>query len=330
MAFKICAVGCGAMATRGHGPSFRKYAREHEGVILAACCDLDPVKAEAYQKAFGFARFYTDMDTMLLREKPDAVSLVVPVALTERLYIHVMEMGFPVILEKPPGMDREQTLRMMEAADRTGVFNQVSFNRRFMPIVRRFQALRQDIPGQFWQYDFFRVNRRDQDFSTTTIHGIDTLKFLAGSDYRSVRFSYYTNPADSALVPVIALECEFKDGQAGRITFAPATGILAERCTMHGTNEMISAAMPYHGIAGSLNGDGELTHIRRGEILTHEIYGETEGFFVENGFYGENSHFFDCVRAGIRPADDIASGLQSVEIADCIRKKKDTYFAPSL
>ena len=327
MAFKICTVGCGGMANSGHGPSFQKYAREHKDVVLAGCCDVDLQKAEAYRGKFGFQKAYTDMEEMLREERPDAVSLVVPVALTERLSIQVMEMGYPVILEKPPGMDREQTLRMMEVAERTGVPNQVSFNRRFMPIIRRFKELRQGMPGRFWQYDFFRVNRRDPDFSTTTIHGIDTLKYLAGSDYSSVRFSYQPDPANPELVPVINLECCFRDGQQGRITFAAATGMMAERCTMHSTNEMIYAAIPYHGIAAALSGDGELTALRRGEILHREIYSETEGFFVENGFYGENAHFFDCVRAGIRPVDDIASGLQSVEIADCIRKRKECYYS---
>ena len=46
MAFKICAIGCGAMATTGHGPSFQRYAQEHPDVELAACCDLDAEKAE--------------------------------------------------------------------------------------------------------------------------------------------------------------------------------------------------------------------------------------------------------------------------------------------
>ena len=325
MAFKICTVGCGGMANGGHGPSFQKYAQERDDTVLAACCDLDAVKAEAYREKFGFQKAYTNMEEMLKAEKPDAVSLVVPVALTERLSIQVMEMGFPVILEKPPGMDREQTLRMMEAADRTGVFNQVSFNRRFMPIVRRFKELRQGMQGQLWQYEFYRVNRRDADFSTTSIHGIDTMKFLAGSDYKAIRFHYCPNPTNPELVPVITLECDFKDGQAGRITFAPATGISAERCTMHGTNEMIYATFPYHGRKGALDANGMITVARNGEIIHEEPGLEAEGF-VENGFYGENAHFFDCVRAGIRPTDDIASGLQSVEIADCIRKRKETYF----
>lgn len=326
MAFKICTVGCGGMANGGHGPSFRKYAAEREDTVLAGCCDVDAAKAEAYREKFGFERAYTDMETMLKAEKPDAVSLVVPVFLTERLSIQVMEMGFPVILEKPPGMDREQTLRMIDAAERTGVYNQVSFNRRHMPIVRRFKELRQGLQGQMWQYEFYRVNRRDADFSTTSIHGIDTMKFLAGSDYKHIRFRYLPNPANPELVPMILLDCEFSDGQAGRITFAPATGVSAERCTMHGTNEMIYATFPYHSTTGSLDANGMITIARGGQVV-HQEPGQVAEGFVENGFYGENAHFFDCVRAGIRPTDDIASGLQAVEIADCIRKRKEFYEA---
>lgn len=326
MAFKICAVGCGGMANGGHGPSFRKYAQEREDTVLAACCDLDAGKAELYREKFGFQKAYTDMEAMLKAEKPDAVSLVVPVSLTERLSIQVMEMGIPVILEKPPGMDREQTLRMMEVAERTIVFNQVSFNRRFMPIVRRFRELQKDIPGQLWQYEFYRVNRKDKDFSTTATHGIDTMKYLAGSDYAFAHFRYWPNPKNPELVPVITMECGFKDGQAGRITFAPATGYNAERCTMHGTNEMMSLTMPYQGGNGSVDANGLITIARNGEVV-HQEPGEKAELFVESGFYGENAHFFDCVRAGIRPVDDIASGLQTVEIADCIRKRKEIYFS---
>ena len=54
MAFKICTVGCGGMANGGHGPSFRKYAQEREGVVLAGCCDVDLQKAEDYRGKFGF------------------------------------------------------------------------------------------------------------------------------------------------------------------------------------------------------------------------------------------------------------------------------------
>ena len=324
MDFKICCIGCGDMATIGHGPSFQKYARENSGVFLAACCDLDPEKAEKYRSSFGFAKAYTDVDQMLAQGKPDVVSLIVPPAITEQLTAKLLRAGIPVILEKPPGLDREQTLRLMELAEQTRTFNQVAFNRRYMPMVRRFWELRQGREGHFWQYDFYRVNRRDKDFSTTSIHGIDTMKFLAGKPYRHVDFHYYPNPQDSNLVPNIVLDCEFTGGSAGRITFAPASGICAERCIMHGTNQMIYASLPYHGVNGSIDGSGSILVAENNQIILKEE-SQDEEFFVSNGFYGENEHFFDCIRKGIRPTGDIASGLQAVEIADCIRKRKSSY-----
>ena len=123
MAFKICSIGCGDMATIGHGPAFRKYASENPEIILAACCDLDLSKAEAFRNSFGFLKAYTDMDDMLRAEKPDAVSLMVPPAMTEALTAKLLWAGIPVILEKPPGLNREQTLRLMEVAAQTGTPN---------------------------------------------------------------------------------------------------------------------------------------------------------------------------------------------------------------
>lgn len=326
MRFKICCIGCGDMATVGHGPSFQKYARENPDVILAACCDLDPAKAEAFRDAFGFAKAYTDVDKMLEAEKPDAVSLIVPPAVTESMTIKLLRAGIPVILEKPPGMDREQTLRMIQVAEETGTPNQVAFNRRYMPMIRRFKELRQGREDLFWQYDFYRANRHDKDFSTTSIHGIDTVRFLAGKPYRHVDFRYYPNPKDSTLVPVITLDLEFIDGARGRITFNPGSGICAERCVMHGTNEMIYAALPYHGINGSMDGAGSVLVAEMNQIVLREDAPEEE-FFVSNGFYEENAHFFDCIRKGVRPEGDIASGLQAVEIAQCIRNRASSYDA---
>jgi len=327
MPLKLCVIGCGGMATQGHGPAFRKCAALDPQIFLAACCDVDADRAEAFRRSFGFARAYTDMDTMLRAEKPDAVSLIVPVPLTEKMSIKLLEAKIPVILEKPPGMNREQTLRMMDAAERTGTFHQVAFNRRYMPMIQTFRQLRQMCQPHLWQYDFYRCGRRDADFSTTSIHAIDTVRFLAGQDYETVHFEYFPNPAGEEYVPSILLDASFKDGQKARITFVPASGVSAERCIMHGANEVISASLPYHGGGGSLDGSGSILLAQNHELRFREEAGETEEDFVSNGFYGENAHFLQCVQKGVRPVDDIASGLQAVEIADCIRKRESLFLA---
>ncbi len=135
MTFKICVIGCGALANSHHGPAYVKYARDHLNTELTACCDLVAQKAADYTRRFGFQRWYSDPLRMLETERPDAVCLVVPPAMTCTLTCQVLEMGFPLLLEKPPGLTTEEIDRMIAAARASGTPNQVAFNRRYTPLV---------------------------------------------------------------------------------------------------------------------------------------------------------------------------------------------------
>lgn len=92
------------------------------------------------------------------------------------------------------------------------------------------------------------------------------------------------DPVDPALVPIIMLEGTFEDGQVGCIPFAPATGASAERCTMHGVNEILYLAMPYQSSKGSVDANGLIRIVRNGDIVRQEPGVKSESF-VENGSY---------------------------------------------
>lgn len=331
MAFTLCIVGCGSLSNRAHGPSYRAYADEHADVVLAGCCDVDAARAEAYREAFGFARAYTDFREMLAAETPDAVCLMAPVQLTCELSCAIMDMGYPLLMEKPPGLDGNECRRMIAAAERSAVPNQVSFNRRYCPlIVELKQRLASFAPEDMHdiRYDFFRIGRKDADFSTTAIHGIDTVKFLAGSDYRRVRFTYREFPELGPTVANIFLEAEFASGATAHLNFCPVTGVLVERATVSLLDHTFFLNVP---IWAAHDSPGRLLHLHRGEAID-DISGDAicdaEKMYVNSGFHGENAAFLDDLRAGRRPAGDIASGLQSVEIADCIRHRRQEYIAP--
>ena len=127
--FKICSIGCGAMATQGHGPSFAKYKKDYQDTLLAACCDIDEDKAKKFAEEFGFEAYYTDYLKMLDEVKPDVISLISPVALTCEMSVEIMKRGYSVILEKPPGRNREEIELMIKTASETGVSVRTSFNR---------------------------------------------------------------------------------------------------------------------------------------------------------------------------------------------------------
>ncbi|MGE5124957.1 MAG: Gfo/Idh/MocA family oxidoreductase, partial [Betaproteobacteria bacterium] len=99
---KLCQIGCGEHARVAHGPAQARLARERASLVLAACCDTDAARAEAFRLAFGYAHAFSDAAAMLDAEQPDAVVVVVPVERTVSIGSLVLERGVPLLLEKPP------------------------------------------------------------------------------------------------------------------------------------------------------------------------------------------------------------------------------------
>jgi len=326
VSFKICVIGAGWMATQGHGPSYRSYALTHPGVELAACCDMDAKKASDFQVAFGFAKHYTDIFAMLDKERPDAVCLTVPVELTAELAIRILEAGYPLMMEKPPGMNPGEAQAIALAAEKAKTPHQVAFNRRFMPLVRRLRSDLENVeasgPIQNLQYTMLRSGRLDEDFSTTAIHGIDAAKFLAGSDYDHVRFTYQELPEQGAGVANIFLDCGLASGASAQLRFCPVAGAVLERAEVNCSGHTFLLELP---IWGGFDSPGRLLHLRDNRLVsltTGLDVCDTQEMFVTNGFYGENASFFEDIRSGRMPVDDVRSSLQSVEIAACIRTRR--------
>lgn len=331
MDFKVAVIGCGGIAVQGHGPAYRKYADLHPDVMLAACCDTNPNRAMAFQNQFGFTRHYTDFRLMLKREQPNAVCLLVPPEVTAPLAIEIMQMGFPLLVEKPPGLHADECRAMIATAQESEVPNQVAFNRRHTPLLRKLQELLHDnfCPGEIGNIEcqMLRVGRTDPDFSTTAIHGIDAVRFLAGADFAEIRFRYREYPELGPGVADIFMDCVMESGTTAQLSFCPVAGVTVERADVNAKDHTFFLQVP---LWRGLDSPGLLRHIHRGQIaleLPGDELPESHRTFEAFGFYDENKAFFDALRAGQKPSDDISSGLQSVEVADCIRQRQAMFTA---
>jgi predicted dehydrogenase len=335
MAFKICVVCCGGISFHVHGPAYKKYAALHGDAVLAACCDIDEKKAQTFKEQFGFLKAYTDYREMLKTEKPDALCLNAPVPLTAALASSILEEGYPLILEKPPGRNREETLAILRAAEKRKAIHQVAFNRRFLPVldvlVRELREQYRPEDIQNISCEFFRTGRKDPDFSTTAIHGIDSVKHTAGSEYEEIHFYYQEFPEAGNGVGNFYLQGRFVSGAFAQLRFCPMTGVQFERITVNAKTpgspgNTYLAFLPYND---NCDGAGKLLHYRDGrlvkEVSGQSLVDSTE-IFETNGFYGEIAAFFTAVRRGEQPASNLQSALQSVEIADCIRRRSERYY----
>jgi len=320
MSIKVGVIGCGWVADACHGPAYTQYASQHPDIELTACCDIDRVKADRFQKKFNFKRSYTDYLQMLDIEKPDAVCLALPVSLICEAGCKILARNIPLLCEKPPGLTLTEIDRLISTARSSEVIHLVAFNRRFTPLVAE---LKRRVEGQaihHIHYEFARVGRGQEDFSTTAVHAIDTVRYLVGSDYQSVRFHYQDLPGEGQKVTNTLLDCTFGSEATASINIKPVAGVNIERAILH----LLDNTYILHCNNGP-DAPGRLQHYQKGQLVYDisgaEYTGSREDFIL-NGFYAENTSFFEAVRSRIQPVHNFQSCRQSVELMQSMRERK--------
>ncbi|HPQ46471.1 MAG TPA: Gfo/Idh/MocA family oxidoreductase [Clostridia bacterium] len=321
MTFRICHIGCGAMSVRGHGPALMKYAADYPDTEISACCDVDYTRAVAFCDEFGFKRAYSDWKKMLEDEKPDAVSLVVPVDLTSGMSVEILGLGFHLITEKPPGMTVEQCSAIVEASQRSDKNAGVMFNRRYMPLVKEMAEILKGREVEYLRYDFYRTGRKDADFSTTAIHGIDTAQMLAGGIYSEMSFTY--QPLKTTPVGNILLSGITNKGTRVEMNFYPDSGMNAERSVIISEGSTFFLNIP---IWDCPDYPGSIMEYRNG-VLVREIHGRMTDMFISSGFYDEHRDFYESVRSGGPSPADMTQHMRAVELMEAIRYMKTEYRA---
>ncbi|MEO0357795.1 MAG: Gfo/Idh/MocA family oxidoreductase [Pseudomonadota bacterium] len=84
--------------------------------------------AETYRAAFGFARATGDWRTLVNDPQVDAVVIASPQSTHMDIALAAFALGKPVLCEKPMGASLDQAQKMVAAAQKAGVINQVGYN----------------------------------------------------------------------------------------------------------------------------------------------------------------------------------------------------------
>ena len=323
--FKVCLIGCGSVATSGHGPSLKKYVASHPDTLLAGCCDLDAERAEIYRQTFGFARAYTDYEVMLDTEKPDVVSLICTASKTCELSIALMKKGYHILLEKPPGDTLEEITAMVaESKLHPDLHIRTAFNRRYTPLLAR---LKEELAGQRIYNITYQLYRhsRNGDFANTAVHAIDAVKFIAGADYQEAHITFQELPEVRENVANFHMTADFENGVMAQLAIIPMGGVTLERITVNTPDRTYLAELPFWS---NMDSPGRLLAWEK-DVPILNISGDTlvdsTEMFEESGFYAEISSFFDRIRAGEPPACDLESGIQSADLANYLRTRRGYY-----
>ena len=128
--FKVCIISCGMIANSAHIPAFREFSEDYE---IAAVCDVNETAAMETAQRHGIKNFYTDAKEMLLKEKPDVVSVCVPNCFHKEYTMMALEMGANVLCEKPLAFKYQDAVEMFECAKKNGKVLMACQSMRFTP-----------------------------------------------------------------------------------------------------------------------------------------------------------------------------------------------------
>ena len=176
---KVAVIGVGSM-----GKNHARVYSELPDIELVAVSDADPKTAEAVAARHG-VHAYTDYREMLDKEKPEAVSIVVPTELHEKVGLDAMEAEAHVLMEKPIAATVEEGKRLIEKARNTKRQLMIGHIVRFNPAVQELKKkLKNGDLGHIYQVFCRRAGpfpARIRDVGVVVDlapHDVDLMRFL--------------------------------------------------------------------------------------------------------------------------------------------------------
>ena len=158
MKIKTAIISCGMIANSAHIPAYKYFS---EDFCIVAVCDVNEKAAQETAERHGIERYYTDVDEMLAREKPDLVSVCAPNFLHKELTEKALLAGANVLCEKPLTASYDDAKYLFELADERGLLLMACQTMRFTP--DRIAAKREidwGTLGEIYYAEFSRIRRR--------------------------------------------------------------------------------------------------------------------------------------------------------------------------
>ncbi len=115
---KVAIIGCGMIANTAHIPAYLNLGKR---VHLCAVSDLRADSARETAERFSIPRWYTEAEDMLVKEKPDLVSVCTSNASHKAMAMLAMRHGAHVACEKPVALNYDDTRELYAYARKHGL-----------------------------------------------------------------------------------------------------------------------------------------------------------------------------------------------------------------
>ena len=213
MTLRIAVIGAGIMG-EDHA---RIIAQDLPGTTLQVICDANPERAKEVAQRYGAAHVATDPLATLARSDVDAVIIASPDATHAALCLAAIDLGKPVLCEKPLSPNSEECLAVIDREISVGrQFIQLGFMRRFDPSYREVKHALQSgaIGSAVMMHNFHRNVEAPANFSgqmaisNSAPHEFDVARHVLDTEYSAISVF---QPAGGIGAPVFMV-LETRDG----------------------------------------------------------------------------------------------------------------------
>jgi len=295
-------------------------AQQIPGAQLAAVADIDEGAARRAASLAPGARVATDYRQVLADPSIRAVVIASPNDTHTRIIAEAAQAGKDIFCEKPVAMDLPSTDDALAAVAHHGVKLQVGFQRRFDPAYRKAREI--IAAGELGPVELIVGTTRDPKpptleqfrqggdiFINTTIHDLDSVRFLTGLEAVEV---YATG--SSLIVPDAAPE-GFVDTT---VTFlCLETGALAVITNSLRAAYGYDVSIEVMGPAGKVAvGQEQQVGMRR--FTSQGVYHDHVYWYLDRfkeAYLQELAHFVECVALGREPEVSGQDGRMALVLA---------------
>ncbi len=317
---RIGFIGAGRRANVAHYPSLA----EMPDVEIAAICDLRKDRLEATADKYGVKNRFTDYREMLEKTELDAVYIIMFPDLLDPIVTYCLEEGKNVFVEKPPGMDVEETRRWADLAWKNDCKTMVGFQRRFHPCVVHAKRILEERGKILYCTATFHKHGEWGGYMgkfggislvLDVIHAADLLRWIGGEVKRvhSLTGQIYSN-VEGHLNFYTAI-FEFESGGVGILNSNRTSGGRVLRFEAH------SKGISAYGDIPGLPGIDKLVMLRddqpyqTAEIIRNEdLVGKYAAKTHYDGTFQMNRHFIDCIKQDKQPAANFEDAVKTMEV----------------
>ena len=333
---KVGVIGLGHAGQVYHMPGLSTF----DDVELAVCDIYPDVVTECAAKFnVPTSHCYTDYRKLLDNFQPDAVEVLVPQYFLNckknpenmrqihlQMVQDVLACGCAVLVEKPLAMTLEDARLLTAAAEKAGVVNMVSVNRRFSPLVTHcLNEIRQRGPVLNCDCHFYKGWLPEKStygvyldrLTSDMMHALDLMRFIGG-DIKNFWSKQQQTAEDEVSTAFFAM-ADFENGSTGYFSANGRVGGRIQQWGIHGDGiscYMIDRFDPYDP-RQKTGMRMDATILRRQvpgvEKLRDEDLVDVADLAHCCGFTAADRYFIDCVKNNVMPHCSFADQLKTIE-----------------